>query len=231
MFKMILLSVCLFLGNIPSYAFSATSEPKINCLIINLDYVNCTWSEQKHNYSFKSKFSNKELLDCPKYLRNDSVNVGCIFPYKRLQRFTTLITWLYSDDGSLVTEQEHNLKEHVKLYPPFNLTVVEKKDSELRLYWSMPMNISCTESQVRYRTDDNLWQITTPDSRTSFILPFPLKKRYEFQVRARIESSCGQSMFWSDWSEPVYWGSLKTKNSTDVSGAETDAIESVSVTE
>ncbi|XP_050950294.1 cytokine receptor common subunit gamma-like isoform X2 [Labeo rohita] len=191
---------------------------QINCLIINLDYVNCTWSEQKHNYSFKSKFTHNELLDCPKYLRNDSVNVGCIFPYKRPQRFTTLIIWLYSDDGSLVTMQEHNLMPNVKLYPPFNLTVVEKKDSELWLYWSMPTNISCIESHVLYRTDDNAWQITTTGFSTTIFLPFHLKKRYEFQVRARIASGCGQSMFWSDWSEPVYWGSLKTNNSTGVSG-------------
>ncbi|KAL0147526.1 hypothetical protein M9458_057175, partial [Cirrhinus mrigala] len=101
-----------------------------------------------------------------------------------------------------------------KLYPPFNLTVVEKKDSELWLYWSTAKDNSCIESQVRFRTDDNVWKTTTPGVRTSFSLPFPLKKRYEFQVRARIESSCGESIFWSDWSEPVYWGSLKTKNST-----------------
>uniref|UniRef100_A0A9J7YCS5 Interleukin 2 receptor, gamma a n=1 Tax=Cyprinus carpio carpio TaxID=630221 RepID=A0A9J7YCS5_CYPCA len=55
---------------------------------------------------------------------------------------------------------------------------------------------------------------TKPTTRPSFSLPFPSKKRYEFQVRARIESSCGESKFWSDWSEPVYWGSLKNNDTT-----------------
>ncbi|XP_016394628.1 interleukin 2 receptor, gamma a isoform X1 [Sinocyclocheilus rhinocerous] len=215
---MILLLVGLFLGNIPSFAFSASSQPKINCLIINLDYVNCTWTEHEHNYSFKSRFTHKEILDCPTYLRIDGVNVGCVFPYEKPQRFNTLKTWLYSDNGGLVTEQEHNLKAYVKLYPPVNLSVVEKKDAELWLYWNITKNDSCIESEVRHRTDNNAWKSTTPGHRTSFSLPFPSKKRYEFQVRARIESSCGESKFWSDWSEPVYWGYLKTNNTSDDPG-------------
>ncbi|KAK2906653.1 hypothetical protein Q8A67_005638 [Cirrhinus molitorella] len=211
---MILLSVCLFLGIIPSFAFSASSEPKINCLIINLDYISCTWSEHEANYSFKSKFLHEEILDCPKYLRNDSVNVGCIFPYEKTQRFSLLKTWLYSDNGSLVTEQPHNLKAYVKLHPPFNLSVVEK-ESELWLYWNNSRNSLCIENEVCHRIDSSVWKITAPSTRTVFSLPFPLKKQYKFQVRARIESSCGQSMFWSDWSEPVYWGSSEANNSTD----------------
>uniref|UniRef100_A0A3Q1EJ60 Cytokine receptor-like factor 2-like D1 domain-containing protein n=1 Tax=Acanthochromis polyacanthus TaxID=80966 RepID=A0A3Q1EJ60_9TELE len=31
--------------------------------------------------------------------------------------------------------------------------------------------------------------------------------RYELQVRSRVDDTCGQSIFWSDWSEPVVWGS------------------------
>ncbi|XP_052446121.1 cytokine receptor common subunit gamma-like [Carassius gibelio] len=204
---MILLLVALFLGNIPSFAFSASSQPNINCLIINLDYVNCTWTEHEHNYSFRSRFTPRETLDCPEYLRIDGVNVGCVFPYKTPQRFNTLETRLYSDDGGLVTEQEHNLKSYVKLSPPINLSVVEKKDTELWLYWDFTKNSGCFESEVRYRTDNNVWKNTAPGPRTSFSLPFPSKKHYEFKVRARIQSSCGESKFWSDWSEPVYWGS------------------------
>ncbi|XP_026129580.1 cytokine receptor common subunit gamma-like [Carassius auratus] len=211
---MIFLLVSLFLGNIPSFAFSASSQPKINCLIINLDYVNCTWTEHEHRYIFKSMFTHKEILDCPEYLRIDGVNTVCKFPYIKPQRFNDLITWLYSDNGSLVTEQKHMLKEYVKLNPPFNLSVMEKKDTELWLYWNNSKNDSCIESEVRHRTDNNPWKNTTPSRRTTFSLPFPAKKRYEFQVRARIESSCGESKFWSDWSEPVYWGSLKTNDTS-----------------
>ncbi|XP_042621191.1 cytokine receptor common subunit gamma-like [Cyprinus carpio] len=211
---MILFLVILFLGNIPSFVFSA-SQPKINCLIINLDYVNCTWSEHEQNYSFNSRFLHDQIQQCPTYLRIKGVNVGCIFPYKKPQRFNTLNTWLYSDNGTLVIEQNHEMKALVKLNPPFSLSVVEKKDAELWLYWNITTDSSCTESQIRHRTDNNDWKITTPGHRTSFSLPFPSKKRYEFQVRARIGNPCGESMFWSDWSEPVYWGFLKANNNTE----------------
>nr|QAB32947.1 cytokine receptor common subunit gamma 1 [Ctenopharyngodon idella] len=214
---MILLLVSLLLGNIPSFAFSASSEPKINCLIINLDYVNCTWSESepKYNYSFKSRFTYNEIRDCPEYHRINGVNVGCMFSYKKAQRFNKLNTWLYSDNGSLVTNQEHDMKEYVKLNPPFNLSVVVKNDAELWLYWNISNNDYCIESVVRHRTDNNDWKNTSPGTRSSFTLPFPSKKRYEFQVRSRISLSCGESKFWSDWSQSVYWGSLKPNNGTE----------------
>ncbi len=35
-----------------------------------------------------------------------------MFPYEKPQRFNTLKTWLYSDNGSLVTEQDHKLKAY-----------------------------------------------------------------------------------------------------------------------
>ena len=31
--------------------------------------------------------------------------------------------------------------------------------------------------------------------------------QYELQVRSRIGNDCGKSLFWSDWSQPVVWGS------------------------
>ncbi|XP_048036802.1 interleukin-13 receptor subunit alpha-2-like isoform X2 [Megalobrama amblycephala] len=191
---------------------------EINCLIINLDYVNCTWSEPelKNNYSFKSRFTHDEIQDCPEYHRINGVNVGCVFPYKKQQRFNTLNTWLYSDNGSLVTNQEHDLKEYVKLNPPFNLTLVERKDAELWLYWNVTNNNNCIESEVRHRTDNNDWKNTSPGTRSSFSLPFPSRKKYEFQVRSRISLSCGESKFWSDWSQSVYWGSLKPNNGTEI---------------
>ncbi len=61
---------------------------------------------------FFLRFTHKEILDCPNYLRIDGVNVGCMFPYEKPQRFNTLKTWLYSDNGSLVTEQDHKLKAY-----------------------------------------------------------------------------------------------------------------------
>ncbi|XP_051539698.1 cytokine receptor common subunit gamma-like [Myxocyprinus asiaticus] len=216
---MMLLFFSLFLWNIPSFASPESSVPQINCLIINLEYVNCTWDDngtQKYNYSFKSMFSYHQTLECSKYHKINNINVGCMIPYKETQRFNTLSTWLYHDNGRLMTEQKHELKYSVKLYPPYNLSVVEKKDAELWLYWNVTgHNSICIESQVRHKTDNKDWQNKKPSIKKSYSLPFPSKKQYEFQIRARISSSCGESKFWSDWSKPVYWGTLKPNNDTE----------------
>lgn len=74
-----------------------------------------------NNFLFISlRFTHADILDCSKYHKIDGVNVGCMFPYKETQRFNTLTTWLYSDDGSLVTEQNHSMKEYgMKSYSYF----------------------------------------------------------------------------------------------------------------
>jgi len=58
------------------------------------------------------RFSHHKIVNCSTYHRINSVNVSCAFPYQKPQRFNTLSTRLYSDNGSLVTEQEHFLKEY-----------------------------------------------------------------------------------------------------------------------
>ncbi|XP_065116118.1 interleukin 2 receptor, gamma a [Paramisgurnus dabryanus] len=195
-----------------------SSNPSIKCLVINLEYVNCTWSEQgvqMHNYTFESMFSAYGKQICSQYYQVNRVNVGCRIPYVETQRFNDLETWLYNKNGSLVTKQKHQLKEEVKLYPPYNLSVEAKKDTELWLYWNVTQNKNCIDSQVRHRTENTDWQTKEPRSMNQFSLPFPSKKRYEFQVRARIMSSCGQSKYWSEWSMPVYWGHSKPNNKTE----------------
>ncbi|XP_057176366.1 interleukin 2 receptor, gamma a [Triplophysa rosa] len=176
------------------------------------------WTEQgnqKHHYTFEFRFANYDQLKCPKYHKMNGVNMGCVFPYTETQRFSSLDTWLYYNNGSLATKQTHQLKQQVKLYPPYNLTVEARKDTELWLYWNVTQNKNCIESEVRHRMGNMDWQNKKPSNINFFSLPFPSKKRYEFQVRARVGSACGESKFWSDWSEPVYWGPSKPNNNTD----------------
>lgn len=66
------------------------------------------------------RFSQDGFLNCSKYHKINSVNVGCMFPYKKQQRFNLLSTWLYSDNGNLVTKQNHYLKnDGMKSYSYF----------------------------------------------------------------------------------------------------------------
>uniref|UniRef100_A0A4W5N8X5 Interleukin 2 receptor, gamma a n=1 Tax=Hucho hucho TaxID=62062 RepID=A0A4W5N8X5_9TELE len=191
--------------------YEAPSTPNVNCLFINLDYVNCTWSEQgspEVNYTFFHKrFIKGNMEECTTYLQEKSFAVGCRLSYDKSDRFRTLTTKLVHQNN-------------MKLYPPVNLSVEMNKDPELNLYWNNSRNTLCIESEVRYRINNNKWQTSTPSKEQKYAVPSPLKSsRYKFQVRARVNSICGESKFWSEWSQPIQWDSMKGNNITDTSGS------------
>ncbi|XP_029625905.1 LOW QUALITY PROTEIN: cytokine receptor common subunit gamma-like [Salmo trutta] len=206
----------LFLISLQGY--EAPSTPNVNCLFINLDYVNCTWSPEVNYTFFHKRFIKGNMEECTTYLQEKSYAVGCRLSYDESDRFRTLTTKLVHQNNSYV--QKHNLKSMVKLYPPVNLSVEMNKDPELNLYWNNSKNTLCIESEVRYRINSDKWKTSTPSKEQKYAVAFPLKSsRYEFQVRARVNNVCGESKFWSEWSQPIQWDSMKGNNITDISGS------------
>uniref|UniRef100_A0AAQ6IKA3 Fibronectin type-III domain-containing protein n=1 Tax=Anabas testudineus TaxID=64144 RepID=A0AAQ6IKA3_ANATE len=200
----------------------AKEPPEVDCLVVHLKYVSCSWNKQGTpgvNYTFYSRFHNdKEFLYCTDYVSENNVNVGCNVPYDKLieKRFETYLTKLV--DGSRTDQasgvpQKHNLKDKVLLAPPVNLTVKNESDSNLWFYWNQTYS-NCVDSEVRFRTNNNNWETSkVSTARQSFCINLPSSNsRYEMQVRSKMGSNCGGSPNWSDWSEPVVWGS---HNSTD----------------
>ncbi|XP_041707497.1 cytokine receptor common subunit gamma-like [Coregonus clupeaformis] len=154
------------------------------------------------------------MEECTTYLQEKSNAVGCRLSFDMSDRFRTLTTKLVHQNKSYV--KNLNLKRMVKLYPPTNLSVEMNKDPELNLYWNNSKNNQCIESEVRYRINNNKWQSSTLRWEQKYIVNDPLKNsRYEFQVRARVNSDCGESEFWSDWSQPILWDSMKGNNITE----------------
>lgn len=203
-------------------------------MIIDLEYVKCTWCEDsipQENYTFTSRFGSNEdtLKECSAYLQVNDVNVGCMFSYKEkeAERFRPLYTELYTGSGILLKKDEHLLINKVKLNPAFNLTV-EMKSPELWLYWNITSRAKpdCVESQVQYRTDHKEWRTHKISSgRNSFNVPFPnTRSVYEFQVSVRLSESCGNSEAWSDWSVSVCWKSMKNANDTETWSSSSAAL-------
>ena len=58
-------------------------------------------------------------------------------------------------------------------------------------------NSSCRPQESPVSTGRNLYCINMPSSSSA----------YEVQVRRKYGRNCGESEYWSDWSEPVVWGS------------------------
>ncbi|XP_015229368.1 PREDICTED: cytokine receptor common subunit gamma-like isoform X3 [Cyprinodon variegatus] len=193
----------------------AKKPPDLQCMVINLEYVNCSWNLQETpdvNYTFSSRFEGEDQSSCAEYLLENGINIGCRRPYNytRRQRFDTFYTKL--SDGSQVFQKELQLKTKVKLNPPTNLTVKNGSDFNLWFYWNQT-NPKCVDSEVRIRINNSDWEILSVFHKQSYCQKLPSSSsRYELQVRSKLKYDCGDSEYWSDWSEPVVWG---FNNTTD----------------
>ncbi|CAL8365463.1 unnamed protein product [Lota lota] len=198
-------------------------HPDVKCLVVNLDYVHCVWHGSASpgvNYTFYSRFQPKpslEFKECARYVLENSTIVGCDHPYEELllERSKIFTTKLVQELNSSI-EQNHYLQRKVKLNAPINLTVENSTDSNLWYYWNFSHKAACIVSQVRHRINGKEWKkISLEISNKRYSINLPSSRyRYELQVRSNIESTCGESDFWSDWSPPVFWGSMSKSNST-----------------
>ncbi|KAM6911556.1 cytokine receptor common subunit gamma-like [Lycodopsis pacificus] len=192
----------------------AREPPEVDCLVVHRKYVHCSWNKQgtpEVNYTFYSRFQPDKFSECSKYLRENNTNTGCEQPYQKGQRFRSFNTKLVH--GEQIYQKELQLKTKVKLNPPTNVTVQRGSDSNLWLKWSQDF-YKCVESEVRYRVNNRKWENNHVSTAVQdYCVNLPSNNSiYELQVRSRIASDCGESVFWSDWSQPVLWGS---NNSTD----------------
>ncbi|KAM9728594.1 cytokine receptor common subunit gamma-like isoform 2-T2 [Menidia menidia] len=195
----------------------AHDPPDVECLVVHLEYVSCSWNEQgtpEVNYTFSSRYANRPVHGCPAYLLENNTAIGCHQSYTKGDKFLTFYTYL--THGNDTYKKEHDLKPRVKLNPPFNLSVQNGSDFNLWYYWNQSYG-SCVEHEVRHRKNQRNWETSMVfNGKQNYCINLPSStSRYELQVRSRISDSCGESMFWSDWSEPVVWGS---NNGTDAIG-------------
>ncbi|KAL3042638.1 hypothetical protein OYC64_020545 [Pagothenia borchgrevinki] len=195
----------------------AKKPPDVDCLVLHLKYIHCSWNKNRTpevNYTFYSWFNNKPPRECPSYLSENSINTGCKQPYlQNGDRFNNFYTKLVHGNDSY--EKKHALKERVKFNPPYNVTVRYGLDSNLWLNWTQISH--CVESQVRYRINSKAW-MTYPVRAgiQNYCINLPSSALYELQVQSKLDYSCGgsQNSFWSDWSEPVFWGSKNSSTDT-----------------
>ncbi|KAG5843538.1 cytokine receptor common subunit gamma-like isoform X1 [Anguilla anguilla] len=197
-----------------SLGYVTCAVPNVSCTIMNLEYIDCSWSENgipEFNYTFQSSLKNKDSFrECPTYLQEGAHTVGCRLPYEKGNKFDRLFSNLSLDNSFSWNEQEIDLQNRVKLMPPHNLSVERQSGSELWLYWNISAPSDCMESEVSYRKNTDQVEKTTGElPGKSFSLPFPSENyRYTFRVRTRVMDSCFRSN-WSAWSTPVYWGEIK----------------------
>uniref|UniRef100_A0A1A8LD29 Interleukin 2 receptor, gamma a n=1 Tax=Nothobranchius pienaari TaxID=704102 RepID=A0A1A8LD29_9TELE len=193
----------------------AQNPPDVECLIVNQEQVHCVWNKNgapEVNYTFSSWFANNKESYCSNYLIEDNITIGCKRSCKREDKFSDFYTILRHGNETK-SKKIHALKKKVKLNPPTNVTVKIGSDSNLWFYWNQS-SPRCVDNQVRFRINNKMWDSThVPSERMSYCINLPSSNsRYEFQVKSKITESCGDSDFWSDWSDPVAWGFNNSTN-------------------
>ncbi|XP_030212352.1 cytokine receptor common subunit gamma [Gadus morhua] len=194
-----------------------SEEPHdVKCLVVNVEYVQCMWNGSATpgvNYTFYSRFENG-FKECDNYVLENTTIVGCVHTYEELitKRFSKFTTKLKLGNRSF--EQFHKLKTKVKLNAPVNLTAMNSSDLNLWYYWNYTCNTNCIESEVRHRINGKEWK-TILREKNEYCINLPSNSYlYELQVRGRIPDKCGESEIWSDWSPPVFWGSMRESYGT-----------------
>ncbi|RVE64079.1 hypothetical protein OJAV_G00142610 [Oryzias javanicus] len=213
-----MLALLLLLSCLNGYLL-AKEAPDVDCLVVDLKYVSCSWKKTTDgNYTFTSWFEKKNMIECVEYLPGNSTHTGCDRPYVETQRFDTFYTVLQRGDER--HEQEHQLKMKVKFNPPTNITVKYGSDQNLWFYWNQTHK-KCVESEVRYRKKQMKWEHSKVFRDKSYCINLPSNNsRYELQVRNKLEGGCGGGLeYWSEWSEPAIWGSNNSTESNPTGGS------------
>ncbi|XP_061659724.1 cytokine receptor common subunit gamma-like isoform X2 [Syngnathoides biaculeatus] len=195
----------------------AKQFPDVDCVILHLKTVRCTWNGHGNltvNYTFHSWFHNEKARACEMYLTSNRIRNGCIQPYGDISnRFTMFYTRLERDNRT--SPKRHDLVKKVKLNPPTNLTVQKGADN-VWFYWNQILP-SCVQNEVCYRTCYKNWDCfpqtcAVLHGKQNYCINLPSDcSRYELKVRSSLDETCSASD-WSDWSDPVIWIS---NNSTE----------------
>ncbi|XP_049683888.1 cytokine receptor common subunit gamma isoform X3 [Accipiter gentilis] len=119
-------------------------------------------------------------------------------------------TWGHRGMGTALTG--HHLCLEVKPEAPVNLTIRNMSNNQLQLTWTSPYpRAQCLEHAIKYKSNkDTSW---TEHQVKGDVFSFPsvdYEKYYTFYVRSKINSYCGTTQLWSEWSVPVVWGSNST---------------------
>ncbi|NWI10222.1 IL2RG protein, partial [Crypturellus soui] len=156
----------------------------------------------------------------------------------QFQPFRVRVNASVDGESREIPSERMELQDLVKPEAPVNLTVRNLSSNELELSWSSPYpKAGCLEHAVKYKSNkDTSWTVRDARAGCTHVAPrrppsrrVPLsrqelevkreifslpsvdhEKNYTFYVRSKVNSYCGSTRLWSEWSVPVAWGSSGT---------------------
>ncbi|NXH15526.1 IL2RG protein, partial [Bucco capensis] len=202
---------------------AARSTQVVECVIFNEEYMNCTWgSRERHtaNYSLYYWYEHRTpVVECKHYMQNRGINVGCHFNKSEIiqfQPFYVLLNASLGDRKLEILSERMLLQNLVKPDAPVNLTICNTSNNQLQLTWTSPYpRAQCLEHTVKYKSNkDTSWTKHLVKGAIFSLPSVDYEKYYTFYVRSKINSYCGRTQLWSEWSVPVVWGSNSTSKGT-----------------
>ncbi|XP_049727633.1 cytokine receptor common subunit gamma isoform X1 [Elephas maximus indicus] len=203
-----------------SLSSSTLPLPEVQCFVFNVEYMNCTWNSssepQPTNLTLRYwyKTSDNKVQECGHYLFSEEITSGCWFQKEEIRLYQTFVVQLQDPrESKRQAVQMLKLQDLVIPWAPENLTLRNLSESQLELTWDNRYLDRCLEHLVQYRSDrDRSWTGQSVGHRNSFSLPsVDAQKLYTFRVRSRYNPLCGSAQHWSEWSNPIYWGSNTSK--------------------
>nr|XP_054497427.1 cytokine receptor common subunit gamma [Agelaius phoeniceus] len=202
------------------YPAAADSQPGVECVFFNEEYMNCTWGNKEMptvNYSlfYWYKNTSDKAVECKQYLQHQGVRVGCHFKKNELIQFQPFHVLINASVGGKTLEipsKHMELQDLVKPEAPVNLTIHNMSNNQLRLTWASPYpKNGCLKHAVKYKSNkDTSWTELSVNGDVFSLPSVDYEKSYTFYVRSKINKFCGRTQFWSEWSVPVIWGSNST---------------------
>ncbi|KFP60645.1 Cytokine receptor common subunit gamma, partial [Cariama cristata] len=202
----------------------------VECVLFNEEYMTCVWGSRETltaNYSLYYWYENRSpVVECKQYLQDRGVSIGCHFNQSEIIQFQPFHVLVNASLGGRTLEipsERMELQDLVKPEAPVNLTIRNMSSNQLQLTWSSPYpRAHCLQHAVRYKSNkDTSWTVRAPWIRHPYgcargraVHQHPrhgdYEKYYTFYVRSKINSYCGSTQLWSEWSVPVVWGSNST---------------------
>ncbi|KAM9600382.1 cytokine receptor common subunit gamma isoform 3-T3 [Morphnus guianensis] len=191
----------------------------VECVLFNEEYMTCMWGSRETltaNYSLYYWYENRSpVVECKHYLQDRGVSVGCHFNQSEIIQFQPFHVLVNASLGGRTLEipsKRMELQDLVKPEAPVNLTIRNMSNNQLQLTWTSPYpKAQCLEHAIKYKSNkDTSW---TEHQVKGDVFSFPsvdYEKYYTFYVRSKINSYCGTTQLWSEWSVPVVWGSNST---------------------
>nr|XP_047931109.1 cytokine receptor common subunit gamma isoform X2 [Anser cygnoides] len=187
----------------------------VECVLFNEEYMTCVWGSRETlttNYSLYYWYENRSpVVECKRYLWDRGVSIGCHFNQSEIvqfQPFHVLLNASLNGQALEIRSKRMELQDLVKPGAPVNLTIRNMSSNQLQLTWSSPYpKAQCLEHAVKYKSNKDTSWIEHGVKGDIFSFPsVDYEKYYTFYVRSKINSYCGSTQLWSEWSVPVVWG-------------------------